>query len=269
MLDDIAYQADDVPDLNFDDPDGEPTVGKLYASKQDCQIACAIYAIKKRFHFRQTRTTRHSFVLSCHDTHCDWRILAQELTNCGYYTIKKANLVHICPFDTRDLYKRRATSKVIAHVYRSRYGEPTLGPKSAQLQEMVLEDLRVSASYMKCHRAKGKATESITGNAEDSYLELASYFERLKATNPGTVTAIEAELDDFGQTRFLYAFLSFGASIRGFRRVRPVLIVDGTHLSGKYKGVLLTASGQDANFQVSPPAFCIGKITMASRPCTS
>ncbi|CAN6893768.1 unnamed protein product, partial [Brassica oleracea] len=31
--------------------------------------------------------------------------------------------------------------------------------------------------------------------------------------------------------------------------VRPVLIVDGTHLSGKYKGVLLTASGQDANFQ--------------------
>ena len=101
---------------------------------------------------------------------------------------------------------------------------------------------------MKCHRAKGKATESITGNAEDSYLELASYFERLKATNPGTVTAIETELDDFGQTRFLYAFLSFRASIRGFRRVRPVLIVDGTHLSGKYKGVLLTASGQDANF---------------------
>ena len=254
LFDDISYEADDVPDLNFDDPDEEPTVGKLYASKQDCQIALAIYAIKERFHFRQTRTTRHSFVLSCHDTHCDWRILAQELTTCGYYTIKKANLVHICPFESRDLYKRRATSKVIAHVYRSRYGEPNVGPKSAQLQQMVLEDLRVSASYMKCHRAKGKAIENTIGNPEESYLDLASYFERLKATNPDTVTAIETELDNLNQTRFLYAFLSFGASIHGFRRVRPVLIIDGTHLSGKYKGVLLTASGQDGNFQVSPPS---------------
>ncbi|XP_033148321.1 uncharacterized protein LOC117134265 [Brassica rapa] len=257
LFDDISYEADDVPDLNFDDPDEEPTVGKLYASKQDCQIALAIYAIKERFHFRQTRTTRHSFVLSCHDTHCDWRILAQELTTCGYYTIKKANLVHICPFESRDLYKRRATSKVIAHVYRSRYGEPNVGPKSAQLQQMVLEDLRVSASYMKCHRAKGKAIENTIGNPEESYLDIASYFERLKATNPDTVTAIETELDNLNQTRFLYAFLSFGASIHGFRRVRPVLIIDGTHLSGKYKGVLLTASGQDGNFQVFPLAFAV------------
>ena len=131
MFDDISYQANDVSDLNFDDPNGEPTVGKLHASKEDCQIACAIYTIKEHFHFRQTRTTRHSFVLSCHDTHCDWRILAQELTNCCYYTIKKANLAHICPFETRDLYKRRATSKVIAHVYCSRHGEPNAGPKSS------------------------------------------------------------------------------------------------------------------------------------------
>lgn len=135
-------------------------------------------------------------------------------------------------------------------MYRSRYGEPNDCPKSAQLQQMVLEDLRVSASYMKCHRAKGKAIENTIGNAEYSYIQLASYFERLKATNPDTVTAIETELDDLDQTCFLYAFLSFGASIHGFRHVRPVLIVDGTHLSGKYKGVLLTASGQDANFQV-------------------
>ena len=184
MFDDISYQADDVHDFNFDDPDGEPTVGKPYASKQDCQIACAIYAIKEHFHFRQTRTTRHSFVLICHDTHCDWRILAQELTNCGYYTIKKANLAHIFPFDTRDLYKRRAISKVIAHVYRSRYGEPNVGPKSAQLQHMVFEDLRVSASYMKCHRAKEKATEATTGNAEDSYLELPHTLRDLKPLTP-------------------------------------------------------------------------------------
>lgn len=35
------------------------------------------------------------------------------------------------------------------------------------------------------------------------------------------------------------------------------MVVDGTHLKGKYKGVLLTASGQDANFQVFPLAFAV------------
>ena len=34
-------------------------------------------------------------------------------------------------------------------------------------------------------------------------------------------------------------------------------MIDGTHLSGKYKGVLLTASGQDANFQIFPLAFAV------------
>lgn len=257
LFDDLSYEADDVLDLNVEDTDGEPTVGKLYATKQDCQIGLAIYAIKKHFHFRQTRTTMNSFVLSCHNTRRDWCILAKQLTTCGYYTIKKAQLEHTCPLDQRDQYKTKATSKVIAHIYRSCYGEPNEGPKAAQIQQLVLEDLGVSASYMKCHRPEEQAVDNAVGNTEDSYLNLADYFERLKNTNPGTVTAIETELDDFGQSRFLYAFLSFGASIQGFRRVRPVLIVDGTHLSGKYKGVLLTASGQDANFQVFPLAFAV------------
>lgn len=110
---------------------------------------------------------------------------------------------------------------------------------------------------MKCHSAKEQAIDNNIGNAEDSILNLAAYFKRLKQTNPGTIIAIETELDDFGDSQFLYAFHSFGASIQGFRRLRPVLIVDGTHLAGKYKRVLLTASGQDANFQVFPIAFSV------------
>ena len=57
--------------------------------------------------------------------------------------------------------------------------------------------------------------------------------------------------------RFLYMFLSFGAFIRGFKKLRLVLVDDGTHLSGKYKGVLLIASGHDGNFQVFPLAFAV------------
>lgn len=39
--------------------------------------------------------------------------------------------------------------------------------------------------------------------------------------------------------------------------MRKVVIVDGTHLKGKYAGCLLTASAQDGNYQIFPLAFAI------------
>ena len=39
--------------------------------------------------------------------------------------------------------------------------------------------------------------------------------------------------------------------------MRKVIIIDGTHLRGRYEGCLIAASAQDANFQVFPIAFGI------------
>lgn len=38
LFDDISYEADDVPDLNFDEPDAEPSVGKLYAPSRTAKL---------------------------------------------------------------------------------------------------------------------------------------------------------------------------------------------------------------------------------------
>lgn len=243
MFDDMQYAADQIPDLDFDDQDDQIYVGKSYASKEECQIALAIYAIKNRFHFKQTITRREYFVVSCSDRTCGWRVRVRELTECGYYEIHKADLQHNCTIDTRNNYKRRATSRVIAAVYKCKYGDPLTGPKAGELQQLLLEDLRVSASYMKCYRATEIAITSVRGADDDSYLKLPQYLHMLKEANPGTVTHLETQKDEHGVERFLYVFLAFGASILGFRKIRPVLVIDGTHLTGKFKGVLLTASG--------------------------
>lgn len=95
------------------------------------------------------------------------------------------------------------------------------------------------------------------GTDDDSYLKLAEYLHVLKLVNPGTISDLETETNKKGSERFLYLFLAFGVSISGFKRLRCVLVLDGTHLSRKYKSVLLTASGQDANFQVYSLAFAV------------
>jgi len=99
----------------------------------------------------------------------------------------------------------------------------------------------------------------VAGSDEESYSNLAEYLHLLKLTNPGTITDIETEpdIEDERKERFLYMFLAFGASIQGFKHLRRVLVVDGSHLKGKHKGILLTTSGQDANFQVYPLAFAV------------
>jgi len=155
------------------------------------------------------------------------------------------------------MYKKKATSRVIAAVYKAQYSEPVKGPVPMDLQKLILEDLRMSASYSKCYRAREKAVVDVLGEDDDSFTKLAEYLELIKMTNPGTMTDFVTDIEENGDERFLYMFLAFGASIQGFRYLRRVLVVDGTHLTGKYKGVLLTASGQDANYHVFPLAFAV------------
>ena len=56
---------------------------------------------------------------------------------------------------------------------------------------------------------------------------------------------------------FQCVFWSFEPSIEGIKHCCPVLSIDGTHLYGKDKGMLLIAMGCDRNNQLFPFAFAI------------
>ena len=56
---------------------------------------------------------------------------------------------------------------------------------------------------------------------------------------------------------FQRVFWSFKPSIEGFKHCHPVLSIDGTHLYGKYKDMLLIAMGYDENNQLFPLTFAI------------
>lgn len=39
---------------------------------------------------------------------------------------------------------------------------------------------------------------------------------------------------------FMYCFITFGSCIRGYYHILKVIVIDSTHLYGKYKSVLLS-----------------------------
>ena len=55
--------------------------------------------------------------------------------------------------------------------------------------------------------------------------------------------------------QFKYAFIAFGASIKGYRYMQKVIVIGGTSLKGRYGVFLLSACPQDGNFQIFPLAF--------------
>lgn len=52
LFDDTTYEVEEIPYVNDDRDDGRVYVGKIYGSKEDCQISLAIYAIKNQFQIR-------------------------------------------------------------------------------------------------------------------------------------------------------------------------------------------------------------------------
>ncbi|GJY98731.1 transposase, MuDR, MULE transposase domain protein, partial [Tanacetum coccineum] len=82
--------------------------------------------------------------------------------------------------------------------------------------------------------------------------------------NEGTVTRIKT--NDQGVSEML--FIATGASIRTFvNYLRPLLIIDATHLKGQYKGINLVDADMIGNNQIVPIAFGICKSETG--PCWS
>ena len=113
-------------------------------------------------------------------------------------------------------------------------------------------EFRVTISYMNAHIAKDVALRMVRGSYENSFKILPLYCAELRTTNPSTVTTICTTDDDI----FKRFFWAFGQCIRSFTStLRPMVAVDGSHLRGKYPGVLLVAVTLDANNKLFPIAF--------------
>ena len=60
-----------------------------------------------------------------------------------------------------------------------------------------------------------------------------------------------------GNCTFKSVFWAFCPCIVGFKKCRPVISIDATHLYGKYKGKLMIAMETDANNKIYPLAFTV------------
>jgi hypothetical protein len=100
--------------------------------------------------------------------------------------------------------------------------------------------------------AKKKVMEMRWGTYEASYDNLPRLLNTIATLNPGSYYDIKAydHVSRPGKHVLQRAFLALGPAIAAFKHYRPIICIDSTFLTGKYKDTILTAVAADGNNQL-------------------
>ncbi|KAG7552562.1 Zinc finger PMZ-type [Arabidopsis thaliana x Arabidopsis arenosa] len=255
VFDDLAKVRCDSTEVEISTTGETLYVGSVFMNRKVIQQTMSYLALKVCFCYKQTRSDPRRLEMVCVDENCRWHLSAKVVKNSECFKITRYNSIHTCDIDTRKGYTKHANYKLLGEVVKSRYSSTQGGPRAVDLPQLLLNDLNVRISYATAWRAKEVAVENVRGDDIKSYRFLPTYLYLLKAANPGTITHLHSTPEADGKQRFKYVFVALGASIKGVKYMRKVVVVDGTQLVGRYKGVLLIACAQDGNFQIFPIAF--------------
>ena len=113
---------------------------------------------------------------------------------------------------------------------------------------------------MQLYRARRRAIEEIEGKHADSFKKIPNYARMLCEKNLGSVVKIDywprINMDDIPRFRRFFVYLN-GCKQGFLKGCKPFIGLDGCHLEGPYRGVLLTTISLDANNNLFPIAFMV------------
>ncbi|XP_022565025.1 uncharacterized protein LOC111209416 [Brassica napus] len=210
--------------------------GDLFLNKTVLKARFELCAMKHNFHYTVTNSNKSVWCIRCADKVCFWGARAECLKGSTYFIIKKYVGVHSCAPSNKTSAGKTASAKTIGSLLMHKYEGIKEGPKAKDIHGIPVN------------------MQSTLLEVLESYGKIPKYLHMLREANPGTHSSYKTDVDG----RFRYLFIAFGQSIRGFNTVmRRVIVVDGTFLKSKFKGVLLVATAIDGNSNLYPIAFGI------------
>ncbi|XP_057785642.1 uncharacterized protein LOC131003177 [Salvia miltiorrhiza] len=257
----VIPDVDSVLPLCWDEPSfpnkDQLAVNATFRSKDELAIAVGLYHMEEKVEYAVDRSTDKRLGYICkHDDDCPFMLRAVQKV--GIWRIIKFIPDHTCRSNLSRTAPRMLPSRVVAAYFSRKLSveRVVLIPK-----EMIDEMLRlfgIEMGYKFALRSRDIAIEMMYGAFEQSYQRLPTYLYLLRERNPGTLYDVQTSTLT---GEFRYMFLALGQSIHAFKHhLRPVIVVDGTHLKGKNKGVLFIAVTKDGNEGVFPLAIGLGPI---------
>ncbi|XP_024963496.1 uncharacterized protein LOC112503734 [Cynara cardunculus var. scolymus] len=238
-------------------PTSHVKVLQTFDSNETFKLVVGLKCVHENFQMKVKKSSKHWYEVVCHsDSDCDWRLMAVSIDGTSIFQVRKLHDEHTCSRSQVHPNHRNANKKVLGHILAGSLKDCRRVYCGKEIMEDVNQRFNISISYHQAWRAKMYALQLLRGTPESSFNLFPVYCHNLKLANPGTVT--EIVLDPLG--RFDLLFVAFGCSIRSFLgHMRPLLIMDGSHLKGPYVGTMFLAVDMDGNNGIVPIAMGVGK----------
>ncbi|XP_027775064.1 uncharacterized protein LOC107027503 [Solanum pennellii] len=214
---------------------------QIYKDKATLVDVTTKYKIKNNFNCKVKRSDQQSYVLVCFSDKCGWNMKASCRKKSDIFIVRSFNSEHTCPMRERVLTKVQATVGFVSGVTALK----SVNNKRIYTPKDIIDDIReyygVQISYQQEWRAKECALSMIRGKPSAGYRWLLRYTHMLKTVYPNSYIRMHKTEED----EFMYLFIALRPFIKEFNYCRPVVIVDGAHLSEAYKGTFVSASTLD------------------------
>ncbi|KAL6209390.1 hypothetical protein ACLB2K_020332 [Fragaria x ananassa] len=150
---------------------------------------------------------------------------------------------HSCHGVVRLQTNKMMGSKIIKSIMLDKVRENP-NKKAIDIYHEIKSDYGMDVSYRTAWYGKERVRESVLGGDADSYAQLVWFGQKAVESNPGSTIKIEYEPET---RRFERIFVCYDAWMKGFQFCRPIMFIDSTFISNKYRGKLIGAFAKDAN----------------------
>ncbi|KAD6795762.1 hypothetical protein E3N88_06658 [Mikania micrantha] len=233
-----------------------PIVNKVFKDKEELKLEVSMMALNECFEFKVQKSSKERFVVKCCGDNCEWVLRASTYNDTNAFHVTSFKNEHTCSRTQTYPNIRNANKKVIGHIIKDQLTDCGRVYRGKEIVKDINQRFKVNISYKQAWRGKHYAEQLLSGSAEEAFVKLPAYCHNLELANPGTITHILR--DEFN--RFEMVFIAIGAAVRSFVNcMRPIIIIDGAHLKGTFKGTMFLAVGMDGNNQILPIAFGVGK----------
>ncbi|KAK9188112.1 hypothetical protein WN944_019511 [Citrus x changshan-huyou] len=238
-------------------------IGMYFQNFRELAWAIRQHVVENKFKVYRHKFERARITVGCAHYKCPWFLHAGRTKFGGVYLLKRLHNVHTY---SRELDNPECTAEFIAVKY-----EQTFLDHLDTNVDFIIDELRIiygcKVNKFKVYRAKKMALQKAGADHESSYRLIRSYAQIILNKMPQALALVSVIRfpGEQSQTHFDRFILSFPALRDGFKAgCRPFIGIDGCHLKGPYKGVMLSAVALDANTGIFPVVVCVCSVESTS-----